>query len=236
MLDTIPVFFSAKDPPVVSYKYSSTIRVKLFNHKQTVDQIKFKNCKLDSDGIDGACDCENSEYFYRPAGHVLTSDLGIIKDRVLRNSSLKDCPLENNKEGVDRNVLGEWEGTVLSLLKGKIPKLKGKYGTKVIFKQIFRDRVQLGYLKALQDTYVLVPADKAGNNVIIICKQYYKEVVCMELESKYELCSRYPMFQKFHNIIKSLIIGLQLPVIANSRLTKHIQCRRMQLPTCKVIF
>ena len=24
-----------------------------------------------------------------------------------------------NKEGVNRNVLGEWEGTVLSLLKGK---------------------------------------------------------------------------------------------------------------------
>ena len=59
--DTIPVFFSDKDPPVVSYKYSSTIRAKLFNHKQTVDQIKFKNCKLDSDGFDGACDCENSE-------------------------------------------------------------------------------------------------------------------------------------------------------------------------------
>ena len=207
--DTIPVFFSDKDPPVVSYKYSSTIRAKLFNHKQTVDQIKFKNCKLDSDGFDGACDCKISEYFYRPAGHVLTGDLRIIEDRVLRKLiskgpsfreqnnlnwqlNLKICAkavkeYKNkwaNKEGVDRHVLGEWEGTVLSLLKSKIAKLKGKYGTKVKFKQVLRDRAHLGYLKAFQDKYVLVPADKAGNNVIIICKQYYREVVCKELELK----------------------------------------------------
>ena len=207
--DTIPVFFSDKDPPVVSYKYSSTIRAKLFNHKQTVDQIKFKNCKLDSDGFDGACDCENSEYFYHPAGHVLTGDLGIIKDRVLRKLiskgpsfreqnnlnwqlNLKICAkavkeYKNkwaNKEGVDRHVPGEWEGTVLSFLKSKIAKLKGKYGTKVKFKQVLRDRIHLGYLKTFQDKYVIVPADKAGNNVIIICKQYYREVVCKELESK----------------------------------------------------
>ena len=28
----------------------------------------------------------------------------------------------------------------------------------------------------------MVPADKAGNNVIIICKQYYKEVLTRELK------------------------------------------------------
>ena len=33
------------------------------------------------------------------------------------------------------------------------------------------------------------------------------------------------LFQKFHSSIKSLIIeGIQLPVIANTGLTKHIQC------------
>ena len=31
--------------------------------------------------------------------------------------------------------------------------------------------------------YVLVPADKAGNNVIIVCKQYYKEVLTRELKN-----------------------------------------------------
>ena len=31
---------------------------------------------------------------------------------------------------------------------------------------------------------MLVPADKAGNNVIIICKAYYTEVICKELATK----------------------------------------------------
>ena len=92
--DTIPTFFSDKETPVVSYKYSKTIRSKLFNHKQTVNEIKFKSDKQNSHS---KCDCEKSEYLYHPAGHVLTGDLGIIKDRVqyFENLSLKVHPLES---------------------------------------------------------------------------------------------------------------------------------------------
>ena len=59
---------------MVSYKYKNTVRSKLFNHKQTVDEIKFKNDELNSGSF---CDCKNSEYFYHPEGRVLTRDLGI---------------------------------------------------------------------------------------------------------------------------------------------------------------
>ena len=38
-------------------------------------------------------------------------------------------------------------------------------------------------LETLHEDYVLVPADKAGNNVIIVCKQYYKEVLTRELKN-----------------------------------------------------
>ena len=44
-------------------------------------------------------------------------------------------------------------------------------------RQVLRDKVHLQYLKDFQDRYVLVPADKAGNNVIIICKKYYNNLV-----------------------------------------------------------
>ena len=37
-------------------------------------------------------------------------------------------------------------------------------------RQVLRDKV---HLQDFQDRYVLAPADKAGNNVII-CKKYYK--------------------------------------------------------------
>jgi len=51
-------------------------------------------------------------------------------------------------------------------------------------RQVLGDKVQLQYLRNFLDRYVLVPADKAGNNVIIICKKYYKEVICKELIPK----------------------------------------------------
>ena len=37
------------------------------------------------------------------------------------------------------------------------------------------------YLKELHSKYVLVPADKAANNVIVVCKKYYLQVVLREL-------------------------------------------------------
>ena len=33
------------------------------------------------------------------------------------------------------------------------------------------------YLQELQSKYVLVPAEKATNNLIVVCKRYYLEVV-----------------------------------------------------------
>ena len=39
-------------------------------------------------------------------------------------------------------------------------------------------------LRELHNEYVLVPADKASNNKIIVCKNYYTEVIRNELAGK----------------------------------------------------
>ena len=39
-----------------------------------------------------------------------------------------------------------------------------------------------GIFKPFHKEYVLVPADKATNNVIVICKKYYLEVILKELD------------------------------------------------------
>ena len=46
-----------------------------------------------------------------------------------------------------------------------------------------KSRKHLNYLHELQSKYVLVPADKAANNIIVVCKKYmyYLEVVLKEL-------------------------------------------------------
>ena len=39
------------------------------------------------------------------------------------------------------------------------------------------------YLNFLHENIVLVPADKAANNVIVVCKKYYLDMVIKELSS-----------------------------------------------------
>ena len=50
-------------------------------------------------------------------------------------------------------------------------------------KHILTNRIHLDYLRSLHDNFVLVPADKAANNVIVVCKKYYLDMVMRELNS-----------------------------------------------------
>ena len=50
-------------------------------------------------------------------------------------------------------------------------------------KHVLRTEKHLDALRNLQHVYFLVPADKAPNNVIVVCKKYYLDVVTNELES-----------------------------------------------------
>ena len=50
-------------------------------------------------------------------------------------------------------------------------------------KQVLRNKVHLDSLNSLHEKYVLVPADKAANNVIVVCKMYYLDVVIKEVNS-----------------------------------------------------
>ena len=47
-------------------------------------------------------------------------------------------------------------------------------------KQVLREKVHQEYLKEFQEHFVLVPANKAKNNVLVVCKQYYLDVVARE--------------------------------------------------------
>ena len=48
---------------------------------------------------------------------------------------------------------------------------------------ILKNRVHSRSLEELHNKYVLVPADKAAQNVIIVCKKYYLEVVLKEIDT-----------------------------------------------------
>ena len=88
----------------------------------------------------------------------------------------------SKKEGVDIRVLNEWEHKMNECIRRRIQLLREKH----IYRRkqhVLKSRKHLNYLHELQSKYVLVPADKAANNIIVVCKKYYLEVVLKELRT-----------------------------------------------------
>ena len=83
------------------------------------------------------------------------------------------------REIVELSVLSSWKEMVKKQIEERISKLK------LNFKQPTGKVLQNADVKAclsdLHSKYVFVPADKAPNNVIIICKWYYIETLIKEL-------------------------------------------------------
>ena len=83
------------------------------------------------------------------------------------------------QETVEFSVLSSWKEMVKGQTEERIPKLKqnfkqttGKVSQNVDVKACLSDP---------HNKYVFVPADKAPNNIIIICKRYYIEALIKEL-------------------------------------------------------
>ena len=83
---------------------------------------------------------------------------------------------------VDRHVLRDWEETVHECIEQRVRCLKQRHVNRRK-KHVLKNGVHLDYLNKLHENYVLVPADKAANNVIVVCKKYYLDVMLKELES-----------------------------------------------------
>ena len=75
--------------------------------------------------------------------------------------------------------LEEWSETVKLIISNRIKNLQHRnFGP---FHKILEDPHIKTYLTELQSKYVPVPADKAGNNIIFVCKYYYIPTLMEEL-------------------------------------------------------
>ena len=76
----IPVYFRDKEPPTVSYEYTSTVASKLFNFAPALSNLNvseyFSNPQT--------CQCKESKFCYEPHGHIITRDLRVIENAKLR--------------------------------------------------------------------------------------------------------------------------------------------------------
>ena len=193
-----PVDNDKMSHPTVTYQYPQTIRSSIVNYKQTIFD--------DADKIPTTCSCRNSvhsNYVDENAGHIFTGNLNIVENDKLRNLlrkglNFREVPapnkaliLKNIKSGLDSYVqkisdktntplqcFTAWKVTLLEKIKSKLDTLKDYH-----YNHVLSQKKNKADLEELQKNFVFVPTDKASNNVSIICKKYYLEVLEKELKS-----------------------------------------------------
>ena len=201
VIDKIPVYFTDKEPPVVSYEYTSIVASKIFNFAPALSNLNVAEYLSNPQ----TCQCKESKFCYEPHGHVITGDLRVIENTRLRElvaeglkyrepnrvnwkatetmflESIDLCAKNwSKREQVDLKYLSELKDHLKELFTDCISNLKGHFKSpkcKVLDQPDVKDT-----LHNLQTNYVLVPAYKAAKNVIIVCKKYYIDTLVKELE------------------------------------------------------
>ena len=196
----VPIYFQEQDPPLISYRYTRNISRNVFNYNQTLQNIDVN----DFDTTTSSCECESSAFRYAHHGHVITGDLRIVKNRRLRrllekgpkyreqntidwnlNKKILTTAVDDytkkwsQREGAHVSALEEWSETVKLIINKRINTLQRHKIS--VSPKILEDSHVKAYLKELHEKYVLVPADKAGNNIIFVCKYYYVQTLMKEL-------------------------------------------------------
>ena len=179
--------------PMVSFKYSSTIRSKITNYKVVVNEgITPDSC---------ACGMESREYIHDYSGHVFTGNLDIKKNKELllllkKGLNFREVPAPNKNDiiksitsGIDSYIykiaklvgksvecFKSWKIEILSMVNNKLCNLNPYKYNNVLSK-----KGNIDDLKRYQSKWVFIPTDKAGNNITIVCKKYYMEVLDEEI-------------------------------------------------------
>ena len=106
---------------------------------------------------------------------------------------------------LDIQDLNDWRTAIITALDDKINHLKSVVKPKEV-KPVLKNDASLSCLETLQQQFVLVPIDKASNNIAFICKEFYirrilDEVGVTSLPSNtYEICNK-----NIQNIIENNI-------------------------------
>ena len=189
------------DSPTVVYQLRETIRSKLFNYKKFVQDIDVDSFIANPNTL--PCDCDQSPFKNHDHGHVVTGDLDIVSDPKLRKliakgpkyreplpfsceqarqdiiDGIDDCiDAWSNKTGTIKSAFNAWKISIVNHVDQRTMSLRRP--TKSI-PSIFSYNTTRECLSNLHSKYVMVPIDKAANNVAFICKRFYLQVILDEL-------------------------------------------------------
>ena len=201
----LPDQFRNDETPSIVYSLGSTIRNKILNYKDTVQNIDLSDSETFGTGLQ-TCGCSSSTFVDQNHGHVVTGDLRLIENNNLRNLIQKGpnyreprtINWNRNRKiiedgldacssrfiSVDNNLtdydLIPWKTEVLNKVDEKIRLLRRKLKFRKLSPVLKRPEV-VDYLENLQKHFVLVLIDKASSNIAIICKKYYVETILKEI-------------------------------------------------------
>ena len=182
VISAIPLYFENTESPIICYKYNKPIRNTILNFNKLVSDLDIETSSPEKD----------SKFCYQPAGHIVTGNLKIITDSQIRSVISKGpkyrfpdhidfnkcretiASASNNyntrwckREHVEYNALNNW--------KLKIFKINDE---RVLFYSNNLDllppkpKLSFRYLKqgiqAFHRKYILAPADKAANIVVVV--------------------------------------------------------------------
>ena len=202
LVQLLPPSFN-KETPMVVYNLEKSIRSKIFNYKEVVQETDIDSFLEDPSLL--PCSCAGSSFIDTHHGHIITGDLRIVENNKLRKlltkgpkfresagicwnkakQSIVDGLNESIKKWVDTNAIPsslftEWKCKVLECVENKIDTLK----TRILPRNVTRTLSDLDVqnnLEELQSRYVMVPIDKADSNIAFVCKRYYIKVLLKEL-------------------------------------------------------
>ena len=227
---SLPQQMDKTDIPMIIYTLNRSIRSKIFNYNEFIKSLDLNEFINTDEHVKCCCDQFDDSFINKDLGHIITGDLNIIDNPKLKNLIFKGPkyrePVEidwgvakeqirlgleeylekmSDDKGIDKSCFSEWFSTVLTLVDNKISLLKNKIKTKPV-KSVFKNYEVKDNLKRLKEAFVIVPIDKANNNIAFICKQLYAKVLVKELNFPNSNTCDNSTYHQIHNSNKEQII------------------------------
>ena len=192
--------------PMPAMKLDPPIRSKILNYRETVSSL---NIFVDEDlsFVENlpSCDCHSSPFCDPSHQHIITGDLRVISNQKLRKlftkgpnyREPKTINYHKAKQSIEQSLsisidkiakrynlevqhFLSWKSKILQLVDQRVNVLKQRRVPSTT-KPVLRDEQVLTSLAELHGKFVVVPIDKASNNVALICKRYYIQKLLSEV-------------------------------------------------------
>ena len=195
-----------EDIPTCTMKLDPPIRSKILNYRETVSSLKiFVDDDVSFVENLPSCDCLNSEFCDPHHKHIVSGDLRIIRNSKLRKliskgPNYREPKMQNFRkcrESIESSVtlamdnlasrynlpvnsFFAWKDKILELVDDRV-RILNFWKTPSVTKPMLQDEEVLRSLSELHNKFVVVPIDKAANNVALICKRLYIQKLLTEV-------------------------------------------------------